>query len=179
MKRIVISVIVCTIALFVAFVLVNQKNNRPVANTQQLDMRQIAPLAPDFELPGVDGQSVRLSSLRGKVTILNFWATWCPPCREEIPSMNRLKHLLADSPIEIVAVNIEADGPQTVPLFMQQQPIAFTVLYDVADRVHKQYGVSKYPETFIIDKNGVVVEKVIGGTDWSAPQVVNYLKKLL
>jgi peroxiredoxin len=93
--------------------------------------------------------------------------------------MNNLKKILTGSPVEIIAVNIEADGPATVAKFIQQQPIEFTVAYDVAGIVHKQYGVSQYPETFIINKSGVVVEKVIGGIDWSAPQVVSYLKKLL
>ncbi len=179
MKKIFISIVVCTIVLLVTFVVVNQGGNSSGENTQQLDMHQDVPMAPDFQLTGMDGQDVRLSSLRGKVVILNFWATWCPPCREEIPSMNNLKKILTGSPVEIIAVNIEADGPATVAKFIQQQPIEFTVAYDVAGIVHKQYGVSQYPETFIINKSGVVVEKVIGGIDWSAPQVVSYLKKLL
>lgn len=179
MKKVVIGLIVCTIALLVAFVLTNKGGGGAGKNSQQLDMRQAMPVAPDFQLKGANGENVQLSSLRGKVVVLNFWATWCPPCREEIPSMNRLKHILAGSPVEIIAVNVEADGPVAVPKFMQQHPIEFIVAYDVAGTVHKQYGVSKYPETFIIDKNGVVVEKVIGGADWSAPQVVNYLNRLL
>lgn len=178
MKKVVIGLIVCTIALLVAFVLTNQGGRR-AGNTPQLDMLQAMPIAPDFQLKGMNGKNVQLSSLRGKVVVLNFWATWCPPCREEIPSMNRLQKILAGSPVEIIAVNVEADGPITVPKFMQQQPLEFTVAYDVAGTVHKQYGVSKYPETFIINKDGVVVEKVIGGIDWSAPQVVNYLTGLL
>ncbi|MDY0189610.1 MAG: TlpA disulfide reductase family protein [Desulfuromonas sp.] len=179
MKKIVIGLILCTIALLVAFVVVNKKDSSTSANTVQLDMGQALPMAPDFQLQDMNGQTVQLSALRGQVVVVNFWATWCPPCREEIPSMNRLKNLLADLPVAIVAVNVEADGPITVPRFVQRQPVEFTVAYDVDGVVHKQYGVAKFPETFIVNPDGVVVEIVIGGIDWSAPQVVDYLKQLL
>lgn len=182
MKRAVIAFAVLVAAIIgMAIISEQHPGGDDVGGAEKLDLTQARPLAPDFQLDGLNRSALKLSDMRGKVVILNFWATWCPPCREEIPSMNRLQTLVGDMnmPVEIVAVNIESDGPRTVPQFVQKQPLDFTVLYDVTGSVHNSYGVSKYPETFIIDTSGVVVNKVIGGTDWSDPQVISYLQRLL
>lgn len=175
MKKIVIVIVLVSVGLFIALLM----QNTGMVVKPKLDLSSNRPLAPDFTLDALHGQPVTLSAQRPKVVILNFWATWCPPCREEIPSMNRLYEMMRDKGVEIIAVNIEADGPVTVPKFIQEHPIAFPVLFDVSGQVHTMYGVAKYPETFIIDQDGVVVNKVVGGTDWSDRQVVDYLTKLL
>jgi len=136
-------------------------------------------LAPDFELSSLQGDVVKLSELRGKVVVVNFWATWCPPCREEVPSMQQLHKMMAGKEFVMLAVNIEQDGRQTVPVFLQENPVDFTILFDDSGQVRKSYGVSKYPETFIVDPQGRIVEKVIGGINWSQPRVVDFMRRLL
>lgn len=136
-------------------------------------------LAPDFELSTLSGETVRLSSLRGKVVVLNFWATWCPPCRKEMPSMQRLHELMPADGFVLLAVNIEAQGRATAAEFVKTHHTDFTILFDETGQVRSSYGVAKYPETFIINPQGQVVEKVIGGINWSEPRVVNYLRSLL
>nr|WP_320116408.1 TlpA disulfide reductase family protein [uncultured Desulfuromonas sp.] len=136
-------------------------------------------LAPDFELSSLHGETVRLSALRGKVVVLNFWATWCPPCREEVPSMQQLHEMMTGTEFVMLAVNIEQDGRQTVPVFLQKNPADFTILFDESGQVRKSYGVAKYPETFVIDPQGRIVEKVVGSINWSQPRVVEFMRGLL
>ena len=122
--------------------------------------------APDFTLLDMQGQQVSLEQFRGKVVILNFWATWCPPCREEMPSMERLYRDLKDQGLVMLAVNVEENGQQAVSQFLQRNPYSFSILLDTEAKVQNQYGVFRFPESFIIDRNGVVVEKIIGGRNW-------------
>lgn len=122
--------------------------------------------APDFTLTDMQGQKVTLSQFRGKVVILNFWATWCPPCREEMPSMERLYRNLESQGLVLLAVNIEKNGKDAVSQFLQKRPYTFPILLDDESVVQNTYKVFRFPESFIIDRNGVVVERVIGGRNW-------------
>ena len=106
--------------------------------------------APDFTLEDTDGQRVTLSELRGKVVLINFWATWCPPCKEEMPSMERLYDLLEGEKFAMLAINAEKNGRSVVPDFLKENPHDFTVLYDDRGTVQQRYGVYKFPESFII-----------------------------
>ena len=135
-------------------------------------------VAPDFQLEDTKGAKVTLSELRGKVVMVNFWATWCPPCIEEMPSMERLNKFMADENFIMLAINTEKDGRSVVPDFLKKKPYDFTILYDDQGAVQQQYGVYKFPESFIVGKDGTVVEKVIGPLDWSSPKTVSYLKSL-
>lgn len=135
--------------------------------------------APDFTLTALDGKSYALSELRGKVVIVNFWATWCPPCRAEMPSMEKLHRELEDEGLVMLAVNIEKDGRQTVPRFLATSPHSFPVLIDEREEVQKRYGVYKFPESFVIRKNGIIDDKVIGAIDWAHPQTIAYFRDLL
>ena len=134
--------------------------------------------APDFTLTDMQGQKVTLSQFRGKVVVLNFWATWCPPCREEMPSMERLYRNLESQGLVLLAVNIEKNGKTAVSKFLQKTPYTFPILLDDESVVQNTYGVFRFPESFIIDRNGVVIDKVIGGRNWlSGPifKVINFL----
>ncbi|MFK5925617.1 MAG: TlpA disulfide reductase family protein [Desulfuromusa sp.] len=134
--------------------------------------------APDFTLTDMQGQKVTLSQFRGKVVILNFWATWCPPCREEMPSMERLYRDLESKGLVILAVNVEENGKKVVSQFLQKTPYSFPILLDSENVAQNAYGVFRFPESFIIDRNGVVVEKIIGGRNWlsgSTFKVINFL----
>ncbi len=135
-------------------------------------------LAPDFTVEDTKGNKVTLSALRGKVVLVNFWATWCPPCIEEMPSMERLNKFMAKEDFVMLAINTEKDGRTVVPNFLKKSPYTFPILYDNQGTVQQQYGVYKFPETFIVGKDGTVVEKIIGPLDWSSPKTVAYLKGL-
>jgi len=135
---------------------------------------RIGSAAPDFTI--TDSQrTVSLQQFRGKPLVLNFWATWCPPCVEEMPSLVQLHKLLGDQ-VTILAVSEDADD-SAYKQFIRDHNID---LLTVRDQHHTNeiYGTFKYPETFIIDRNGKIVRKFIGATDWTSPDIVEYLKKL-
>lgn len=135
--------------------------------------------APDFAVPDLAGQAVRLSALRGKVVLLNVWTTWCPPCRDEMPSMQKLYDRMRGRDFELLAVSQDEAGQSVVEAFVKEMNLSFPVLVDPERQVGDRYGVWGYPETFLIDRNGFVVERVIGPRDWSAPGEVAKLERLL
>ncbi len=135
-------------------------------------------VAPDFTLEDTKGNKFTLSELRGKIVMVNFWATWCPPCIEEMPSMERLNKFMAEEDFVMLAINTEKNGRTVVPDFLKKTPYDFPILYDDQVTVQQQYGVYKFPESFIVGKDGTVVEKIIGPLDWSSPKTVAYLKGL-
>lgn len=130
--------------------------------------------APDFTLRDLNGDVVTLSQFRGKVVFLNFWASWCPPCRAEMPSMERLNEVFADREFVMLAVNVE-QGRRPVEAFLEQHSHSFPVLLDPDAKAQGLYQVSRYPETFLIDTQGRVVEHFIGARDWSS---VDFLKQI-
>lgn len=134
--------------------------------------------APDFVLPDLQGQMVRLSDYRGKVVFLNIWATWCSPCRQEMPSMEKLYNEMKGEAFEILAVSIDILGAKAVAPFMEEFNLSFPALLDPEGSVKRRYGVSGVPETFVIDKSGIVAAKIIGPRDWTLPEAVNALKQL-
>jgi len=135
--------------------------------------------APDFSLKDLSGNQVRLSDLRGKVVVLNFWATWCPPCREEIPSMMRLDRAMTEKDFRMLAVSIDEGGKDAVTEFFRKSGTSLPVLFDTDQAVGKRYGLTGVPETFVIDKKGVILKKVVGAMDWSNPQVIEYLENAM
>lgn len=134
--------------------------------------------APDFQLEDNEGNKVSLSSLRGKVVMVNFWATWCPPCRAEMPSMEKLNNAMAKEDFVMLAINIEENGRSAVDEFLKKTPHSFPILYDDQGVVQKLYGVYKFPESFVIRKDGIIDDKVIGAIDWAHPETIAYFKEL-
>jgi len=132
-------------------------------------------LAPDFELKSFDGKAMKLSGLRGKKLILNMWATWCPPCRLEMPEMEKFYTDTKNEGIEILAVNLtQAEKSRNdVPAFIKANGITFPVIMDENGDVAKLYNVSSIPATFVIDTQGVIREKVVG------PMTYDSMKKML
>jgi thiol-disulfide isomerase/thioredoxin len=122
----------------------------------------------------MDGRTVTLSQYRGKVVFLNFWATWCPPCREEMPAMERLNTVFEGQDFVMLAVNVEKDI-ETVRAFLAQSPHSFTVLLDQQATVQNRYGVFRFPETFLLDKDGRLVERFLGARDWSS---VDFMRRI-
>jgi peroxiredoxin len=135
--------------------------------------------APDFTLPGLDGEMVRLADQKGKVVFLNIWATWCPPCVDEMPSMEKLYQQLKGEDFEILAVSIDKQGAEAVLPFMKKHNLSFTALIDAKESLKYKYQTRGVPETFIIDRNGIIVEKVIGPRDWAAPNAIAFLQNLI
>ena len=135
--------------------------------------------APDFSLKTVAGDTVSLSDYRGQVVLLNFWATWCPPCKAEMPSMETVHRMLKDQGLVLLAVNTEPNGARVVPAFLKENPYTFPILLDDRGAVQELYGVYKFPETFIIRKDGTIDDRVIGAIDWAHPEAVEYFKTLL
>jgi peroxiredoxin len=135
--------------------------------------------APDFTLPDLQGQPHRLSDLRGKVVFLNLWATWCPPCREEMPSMEALYQRLKGRDFAMLAVAEDDGGAAAVGPFVKEMQLTFPVLLDPGATLSPRFGATGYPETFIIDRNGQVVNHTIGPTAWHSPEMVAYFEQLL
>jgi peroxiredoxin len=135
--------------------------------------------APDFTLPGLDGQMVSLADFRGKVVLLNIWATWCPPCVEEMPSMEKLYQTLKAEGFEILAVSMDESGAQAVLPFMKKHKLSFPALTDTKGVLKSLYQTTGVPESFIIDKDGIIVEKVIGPRDWASPGAIFSFRNLI
>ena len=135
--------------------------------------------APEFALKDVNGSTVSLSSYKGKVVLLNFWATWCPSCREEMPSMNKLARQLKNREFSIIAVSTDRSVSE-VRDFLKKHPSDCTVLVDYSLVVSKPlYKVFVLPTSFLIDKKGIIVEKYFGGEDWTGPDMVKKIESLL
>jgi peroxiredoxin len=135
--------------------------------------------APDFTLSDLSGRRQRLAEYRGKVVFLNLWATWCAPCRMEMPSMEELHRRLTGTDFVMLAVSEDEDGRAPVQKFVDELGLTFPVLLDQDGVVPPRYGVTGYPETFIIDRDGRVVQHTIGPEDWDSDAVVEYFTRLL
>lgn len=135
--------------------------------------------APAMMLKDLDGHAVELAKLRGKVVVVNFWATWCPPCRREFPSMERLRQKLAKKPLVILAVN-EGESVEAIEQFtfsLDLQP-AFPVLLDPVGDAMSLWPVRGLPTTFIIDNRGRVAYRAIGGREFDHPEMLRAIEKL-
>jgi peroxiredoxin len=136
--------------------------------------------APDFSLADLNDKPYRLSDFRGKVVFLNFWATWCKPCREEMPSMEILNKNFEKDGLVILAVSIDrVTTSKDIPPFVKGLNLTFPVLIDSWGRTDKPYKRMGVPETFIIDREGIIQEIVIGPRDWTRIDNLQVLTKLL
>lgn len=137
-------------------------------------------VAPAFILPTETGQPVSLEGYRGRVVLLNFWASWCPPCVAEMPSLERLKKAMEGKDFAIVAVSVD-DRWADVDRFKQTVPLTLTVLWDQGFQVAGRFGTYRLPETYLLDKKGVVVKRYLGPRDWTDPKLVaeilNYVEE--
>jgi peroxiredoxin len=135
--------------------------------------------APDFSLPTLGGEGdISLSAERGRVVLLNFWATWCAPCEEEMPAMQRLHDRLAGDDFALLAVSVDS-AESDVSAFQQRLGLSFPILLDPQRSASNLYQTFRYPESFLIDRNGVVVERYVGPRDWDDPLYVERIRNLL
>jgi peroxiredoxin len=137
---------------------------------------RIGTAAPDFTVHDAD-RTVTLSQLKGQVVVLNFWATWCAPCIEEMPSLVQMQQMMKDRGITVLAVSVDVDQ-SNYQRFLRDHNVNLLAVRDGDQKANMLYGTFKFPETYVIDRNGVVRRKFIGAVDWTEPDVLEYLRKL-
>lgn len=133
---------------------------------------------PPLELKDLEGRERRLEEFRGRVLVINFWATWCEPCREELPSLERLRMHFAGAPLEVLAVDV-AEGEARVREFLKGAPVRFPVLLDRDSKAQKDWGVRGLPTTFLLDPRGQIRYSFLGERDWSDEEVKSAVRALL
>lgn len=156
-----VLILILLIAAVVYFLVVSRNNSG----------LHVGQKAPSFSLPTQD-HAVSLDQLKGKVVLLNFWATWCPSCVREIPSLNALYQKMKGKDFTILAVSLDEEGWSVVDAFQKKTPLEMTVLLDRKGDVASLYGTYQLPESYLIDKKGFVVQKYIGPQDWIDPKIL-------
>lgn len=136
--------------------------------------RNIGKMAPDFSITD-NGRTVRLSQFRGQVVLLNFWATWCPPCLEELPSLLDLHHRMPQMVILAVSVDTDADAYHA---FLRDNHVDLLDVRDPSQKSNHLYGTVQFPETYVIDKSGHLRRKFVGAQDWISPSILRYLTSI-
>ena len=135
-------------------------------------------LAPGFTFKDYTGKQQSLQDFRGKVVLLNFWGTFCPPCREEMPSMEALQRQMDKNEFAIIALSVD-DSWDSVNQFMRKNGFTLPVYADFDKRISSMYGTFMYPESYILDRNGKVAYKVVGPTDWTSADMMKFLRVLV
>jgi len=134
--------------------------------------------APDFSLTALDGKKNSLRELNGKTVLINFWATWCGPCREEMPSLNELAKSFKDRGLEVIGISID-NSDTIIKAFLQEVPVHFPIIRDKELATAVRYKVFAYPTTFLLSPDGIVKEKFIGERDWMAKETKELIEKYL
>ncbi len=134
--------------------------------------------APALKLPALEGGTLDIGQLKGKVVLVNFWAVWCPPCRKEMPSMARLADKLAGKPFTLVGVNV-GESPEEIRAFLKQVPVSFPIVLDGEGQNLKAWQVFAFPTSYVLDKKGRIRLGLFGSIEWDAPEAVAKLEALL
>jgi peroxiredoxin len=134
--------------------------------------------APDFSITTDAGKTVTKDNFGGKLLLLNFWATWCPPCIEEIPGLNDMAETLGPKGLVILGVSVDKDEA-IYKKFLQRNPLAYPTARDPEQKINLRYGTIQYPESYLIDRNGKVIEKYISSQPWNSPQMLQHIQSLL
>jgi len=142
--------------------------------------RQTPKPAPALKLKGLDGATHDLAQLKGRVVLINFWATWCPPCRREMPSMERLSQALKGEAFSVLAVDV-GEGPDIIESFTSQLDTALTfpILLDQNSRTMQTWKVAGLPTTYLVDRQGRIVSSAIGGREFDHPEIIRAIRELL
>ncbi|MCL4536268.1 MAG: TlpA family protein disulfide reductase [Nitrospirae bacterium] len=176
MKQIVIILILIVAGLVFFFIPKEEKIQRAVV--------AVGLKAPDFELPELDagGKSSsmiwRFSELKGKVVFINFWASWCDECKKEKPAIQMLYEKMQGRPFQMLTI-VYRDAPEKAMAYMRENGYTMPVLFDGDMKIARNYGVRGVPETYIIDREGIVREKIIGRRQWDSPEAIELIEKWL
>lgn len=134
---------------------------------------------PDAELPLLNGKMVKLSSYRGKVLFVNLWATWCAPCKDEMPSMEKLYQAVKAPNFEMLAVSIDKEGKKVVEPFVKELGLTFPVLLDPQQVLAPQLKITGVPETFLVSPEGIILHHLVGPAQWDRPEIIDALRSLI
>jgi cytochrome c biogenesis protein CcmG/thiol:disulfide interchange protein DsbE len=137
---------------------------------------RIGSQAPDFTITDSD-HTVSLSQFRGKVVVLNFWATWCPPCVEETPSLVEMQKRMKDQGVVVLAVSIDADDA-AYHKFLKDYSVNMVTVREESEKTANLYGTHGWPESYVIDRNGIIRRKFIGPVEWNSPEITQYLSTM-
>ena len=177
-KRLALSFILAPVLLTLLWAVGERMTTERVEKAPAQNL-EIGGQAPHFEYPLLGGGSASLTSQTNKVVLINVWATWCVPCLDEMPDLQRLYARMKKdgASFEILAVSIDALGADAVRKFVERFGLTFPVLLDPRGSIKKLYRTTGVPETFIVDRQGRLLQKVIGARKWDAPAIVEYLKR--
>lgn len=175
----IVVILVVLIALLVVYIVAGKKGQEQAEQAVTAAPVGQGDPAPEFSLPTTEGKTVNLSDQRGKVVLVHFWATWCPSCVEEMPVLERLSKAVAGKDLSVLAVSVDEGGAGAVTAFMKRNNLGLPVLLDQTHAVSARYGTFKLPETYVVDRAGVVRYKVVGPMDWMAPQNRAVLQQLI
>ncbi len=159
--------LLAAVALIVIFVMPSFRSGRPSIAGRT---------APNFSFT-LDGHHTQLSALRGKIVILNFWATWCPPCVEETPSLEMMSQEVKPLGMTVLGVSVDEDA-SAYSTFLVNHHVTFPTYRDPSKKIPVAYGTFMYPESYIIGRNGVILRKLIGAQNWTSPHMLDYLKAI-
>jgi cytochrome c biogenesis protein CcmG/thiol:disulfide interchange protein DsbE len=134
--------------------------------------------APDFSIRADNGKVITAKDFGGKLLLLNFWATWCPPCISEVPALNQLQRTLGPDGVVILGVS-EDEDPKAYQNFLARFKVSYLTARQPSKDIRLKYGTIQIPETYLIDRNGKVVEKVVSDADWASARMIEHVKSLL
>jgi cytochrome c biogenesis protein CcmG, thiol:disulfide interchange protein DsbE len=149
-----------------------------VADSFRETLVVVGDTAPGFTVKTDGGRQISRSDFGGRLLVLNFWATWCPPCVEEMPSLDELQKRLGPSGVVVLGVSVDK-SEKAYRDFLQKANVSFQTARDPAADISAEYGTFKYPETYVIDRNGKVLQKHIGAKNWTDEQLLNEIRALL
>ncbi len=173
----VILLVIVTLVLLVTGCSAGSEPSDVKGQTTSVEGTQVGNLASDFQLQNLEGQTASLGNLRGEPVLINFWATWCPPCRDEMPYIQEIYEEWSDKGLVVLAINLGESSSQ-VEEFRQNYHLSFTVLLDIKQDVAQRYNITGIPTTFFIDKDGIIRDKVIGAFP-NKTQIENRLSKIM
>jgi peroxiredoxin len=160
---------IVVLSAILVFVLYNSIHERIV---------DVGDSAPDFSITADNGRTITASNFGGRLLVLNFWATWCQPCVEEVPSLDQFAKDMAGSGVVVLGVSMDKN-PKLYHDFLSRSHVSFMTARDPDAKISADYGTYKYPESYIIDSKGKVVQKIIGATNWTDGSMVNAVKSFL
>ncbi|MCP9446675.1 MAG: TlpA family protein disulfide reductase [Nitrospira sp.] len=149
------------------------------AQDDERNVVRIGDQAPDFYLQDLHGETIRLSQFRGKVVLLNFWATWCGPCRIEMPALEQLYQRFGRKDFEILAISTDPQGPTVTRPFQREKGVTFPILHDPDMHVGLTYGARTLPLSVMVDRRGMVRKKIFGARDWDSPEAHDLIRILM